>query len=173
MEHKQLLRQAKLNECLGCLAQKMLMIHHKNNLSEFVLHDLCQEDCFNLQKAAYLVNNPDFHCTKGVAGFCKTDGAKNYDVWLSPEDFTKDMENSKFNQDVKQIYQQNANGFAQSEIEEIAGKLDLKNPIFCTWVMKHNNKGILIFECPVSDDISVHENIIKGASFLSFCPIHA
>lgn len=63
--HKQVL------VCLSCLPHKMLSVHGLSNATEFVLHELCQSSCFNLKKAAYFVDNPDFDRLQGVAGFNK------------------------------------------------------------------------------------------------------
>ena len=49
-------------------------------MSEFVLHDICNPNCFNLQKAAFLVDNPDFDCLKGVAGFSADEAYQKHDL---------------------------------------------------------------------------------------------
>ena len=41
------------------LPRKMLSLKNQENITEFVLHDLCNKKCFNLEKAAYFVDNPD------------------------------------------------------------------------------------------------------------------
>ena len=41
-------------------SQKLAQHHHLENLSEFLVHDVCDFNFFDLPKAAYLVNNPDF-----------------------------------------------------------------------------------------------------------------
>ena len=54
---------------LSKLPRKMLSLKGQENVTEFVLHELCHKNCFNLDKAAYFVDNPDFDCLKGMAGF--------------------------------------------------------------------------------------------------------
>ena len=55
---------------LSTLPQKILSLHGRADLAEFVLRDLCHERCFNLKKAAFFIDNPDFNHLKGIAGFC-------------------------------------------------------------------------------------------------------
>ena len=57
-------------ERLADLPKRMVPLYDLEaigNIPEFVLHDLCHEDCFNLKKAAFLVDNPDFDSLQGVA----------------------------------------------------------------------------------------------------------
>ena len=66
--HDHLDRRHNVLHHLTHLPRKIVSLNGAENLTEFVLHDLCQSRCFNLPKAAYFVNNPDFNCIKGVAG---------------------------------------------------------------------------------------------------------
>ena len=71
METKTLERQNRMLHHLAQLPRLMIDVHGRDNISEFILHELCSEPCFNLRKAAYLVDNPDFNCLRGVAGFAR------------------------------------------------------------------------------------------------------
>ena len=61
---------------------------------------------------------------------------------------------------------------SDAETSKIVGEyLGLQKPVYCSWKMKHDNHGILVYEmptsCPVSQDI-----VLNGACLLGFCPIY-
>src|ERR1700691_4148672 len=103
MEHyEQLQRQCKMLSCLAALPKRILSLHGEDNVTEFVLHDLCHQDCFNLNKAAYFVDNPDFNCSKGVAGFSRDEPFNECEViWSKADAFSEHMKKSAFNQRVR------------------------------------------------------------------------
>ncbi len=161
---------------LTTLPQKVLSLHgvENINITEFVLHDLCNKGCFNLQKAAYLVDNPDFNCLKGVAGFSSQEAYDKDVIWETPELFMQHMYKAPFNQKVRSIMHPSMAKSRKSDEETtaiIGDYLGLAKPSFCSWQMKHDNHGILIYEieasCPVSSDI-----LKNGACLLGFCPIY-
>ena len=59
------------------IPKKLLSAQHVDNVAEFVLHERSHENCFNLRRAAYFVDNPDFNCLKGIAGFCRKEAYEN------------------------------------------------------------------------------------------------
>ena len=59
------------------LPRKILSLHGHDNITELILHELCNEQCFNLEKAAYFIDNPDFDCFKGVAGHCRSQALRS------------------------------------------------------------------------------------------------
>src|SRR3972149_6861847 len=99
MEQKKLKNYALL-EYLSSLPKKMLSIQHYDNIPGFVLHDLCLSKNFNITKAAYLVDNPDFNCLRGVTGFCKDEAYQSCDIWDAPEDFSKHILKCPFHEKV-------------------------------------------------------------------------
>ena len=82
---------------LSELPQKIVNLHGLENITEFVLHDLCHRSCFNLNKAAYFVDNPDFDCLKGIAGFHHDEVYPGEDIWFNPQAFSDHMESASFN----------------------------------------------------------------------------
>lgn len=161
---------------LSSLPRKMLLLHGSDNTTEFVLHDLCHQHCFNLCKAAYLVDNPDFDCIQGVAGFCQQEAYPQEDIWQSPDKFSSHMKEASFNKQVRNFtqpsYHNTQEGISNKTIQEIAQKLNFENAHYCCLDMKHNNKGILIYQ-PQKESETQHEkdDMVNALSLLSFCPV--
>ena len=174
MEPKNLtVQEIRLLESLSSLPQKMLAIHGISNLTEFVLHELCNQDCFNLDCAAYLIDNPDFDCLKGIAGFSKSECSDLPDVWDQPEKFSQHMKTSNFNNNVRKINNKSILKCGQSydsALSEVARNLNLGHPVYYSWPMKHDNHGILIME-RANHEPTLDQHILKGLSFLAFCPV--
>lgn len=159
---------------IALLPRKMLSIHGSGNMSEFVLHELCHQDCFNFAKAAYFIDNPDFNCLKGVAGLSQAESYPAPNIWQAPEQFSDHMLKSGFNQQVRSLMRHSYKKNNQSEQDvahEIAQGLGLQNPGFCMLDLKHDNHGIFIFEKGIDDHFG-DEEILNGLSLFSFCPIH-
>jgi len=177
MEKEELLhRQNKMLSCLIGLPKKILSLHGRDNITEFVLHDLCQEDCFNLRRAAYFVNNPDFNCLKGVAGISLPDVPQGLweDIWRQGEMFSTYMRNSPFNRAVRGVSQCSMQKTELQEgdlVKEVARKLGIERPSFHSVDMKHDNHGLFIFEKSNQDDGSIDRHLQNGASMLGFCPV--
>lgn len=158
--------------CLSCIPQKMLQLKGSENTTEFVLHELCDFNCFNFSKAAYFVDNPDFNCCKGVAGCCAQERYHNpEDAWKKPEPFTKHMESAAFNRKVRQMSDVSLSHKLDEMVKNFSIQLDIKNPEFYTWDLKHDNKGILIFEKNPEGYDEVKHHLPQGLSLLGFCPI--
>lgn len=161
------------------LPRKIISLHEHNltNVPEFVLYELSHKNGFNLQKAAYFVDNPDFNCMKGVAGFCQADcnGLDEQDVWKNPEGFSKYMQQSPFNSQVRSVSHESARCKGHSEkelVEDIAHKLDLKQPLAFSWNLKHGNHGLLVVEKVDEQDPWDMQCLHDCAHILSFCPIN-
>ncbi|KKQ49307.1 MAG: hypothetical protein US69_C0007G0056 [candidate division TM6 bacterium GW2011_GWF2_38_10] len=158
------------------LPNKILRHHDVEDLSPMVLHDLGHDAHFSLQKAVYLVNNPDFDCLKGVAGFdhheCEL---HKHDVWDEPHCFCHDMKNADFHNKVKEFSQNKCVGnmcidtHNPDDLLELAEKLGLKNPSFITWGMRHSNQGILLFEDHQPAVARKKELLVNAAPLLSLC----
>src|SRR5438876_816123 len=102
MEHTNILRQHNLFYRLSCVPEKIVSAHGTENLAEFVLYELCHPECFHFEKAAFFVDNPDFDCLRGVAGFAAEDiDQSSQDVWQGHDDFSTRMKNSEFNKQVR------------------------------------------------------------------------
>lgn len=168
-------RQNQMLSYLNSLPRKMLQVHGHDCVADYVLHSLCHEHCFNLAKAAYFVDNPDFNCLKGVAGFSRDEVYDDvHALWDDPVRFNDVAQNSLFNQKVRShervSLKRNDQTYEKVGLE-IARDLGLHAPVFCTWEMKHGNHGLLIAQRADETEPLVDDYLVNGASLLSFCPI--
>lgn len=174
-------KENKLLHCLQCIPKKMVGLHNNpehehDNLSEFVLYDLCNESCFDITKAAYFVNNPDFHCLKGIAGICRHEpgfckGIK--DIWQEPKRYADYMNVSPFNKKVRSIQRAYVDSDVLTQnMGEIARELGLERPECVQWHMKYGNNGMLLFEHGSACDELIKEYLPDTVYLLGFCPIH-
>jgi hypothetical protein len=174
-QDKLLERQHAMLSCLAGVPRKMLSLHDVHNLTEFVLHDLCHERCFNLNKAAFFVDNPDFNCTKGVAGFSREELPKDSEMCLNdPDAFSEYMKTSSFNRKVRSLMQCSLTSLSDSHEEvakQLAQDLGLRNYAHCSWGMKHDNNGFVLYEKANMQDTFADDYMLNGLSLLSFCPI--
>ncbi|MCX5923330.1 MAG: hypothetical protein NTU89_02055 [Candidatus Dependentiae bacterium] len=158
----------------GGFSKNMVKHHHLENLSEFIIHDLCSKDMFNINKAAYLVNNPDFQCLKGVAGYHHPESFTKDNSWQSQKDFTSHMKDSAFNGHVRSVSDRSLSlqdsGLEQSKVEDLMLKFQMRDPMYHTWDMKYDNQGIFIFEKPQDSEI-VEDHLLNFLQILSFCSI--
>ena len=169
-------RQHTLLHILSSLPKKILLRHDTDRLPEFVLHEIACEECFNLNKAAFLVDNPDFNCLKGVAGIARNEAFSNgTSICEDPNRFSVHMKGSEFNDKVRNHVQVSCKKCDTPDAEifaNIAEMLGMKQFDVCTWDMKHDNHGYLVYEKMNSDDTSCDDYLVHGASLLGFCPIH-
>jgi len=169
-------KQKRILHALTIIPKKILLLQGKENITEFVLHDLSQENCFNLKKAAYFVNNPDFNCLKGVAGISTPDVPQGLwkNVWDQSEMFSTYMRNSPFNRKVRNFGQcslDHTDTPNEEIIQSLAKKLEIDNPSYLSLDMKHGNHGLFIFEKNNYEDKSADDHISDGVSLLGFCPV--
>src|SRR5258708_23852276 len=94
-------RHAQIADSLRRLPRKMLQLHGRDNVTDFVLHELCSKDCFNIPRAAYFIDNPAFDCLKGVVGVSGVELNSSGNIWENPDDFIAKMTQSPFNQKVR------------------------------------------------------------------------
>ncbi len=158
------------------LPHKILSHHDVDDLAQLVLHELGHDAHFGLTKAAYLVDNPEFDCVKGVAGFCKNEcGLHRENLWEAPHAFGLDMKDASFHNTMKNFVQDTSVRRREVDIHNpddlaaLGDRLGLKNPSFVTWNMRHGNHGILLFEegqviCARRRDLLTH-----AAALLSLC----
>jgi hypothetical protein len=173
MESKVLERQNRMLHHLAQLPRLMIHAHGRDNLSEFLLHELCSEQCFNLRRAAYFVNNPDFKVVRGVTGFTKDQAYKGEGIWQNPNEFSNHMEKASFNNQVRSMQYDDIvlSDEEQKILDEIVKKLGFGSCANCSWKMRHDNHGILMYEKDDPQDLIVDQHIIDGMSLLSFCPV--
>jgi len=170
-------RQIYILERLSSLPRKILSLHGNENISELVLHELCRQECFNIDRAAYFIDNPDFDCLKGVVGHCRADFSPegDGDVWQDPQGFGARTKESAFNKKVRGFTQESAFKRKKGEKETadlIAHELDLSCHGFYSWQMKHDNHGIFIYErAPDHDGADYDKFLPEGVMLLGFCPV--
>lgn len=165
-------RERSLLKHLGNVSKMMVYNYSLDNLTEFVLHDLCSENGFNIHKAAYFVNNPDFECLRGVAGYARPE-AYEQNHWGTMQDFSHHMQRSEFNQLVRTDQYLHFDKGAQSEkerVEELCHVLRLDNPLYHVWDLKHDNHGLFLYELD-ANDMYVDEHLFDYLHILGHCPI--
>ena len=169
-------RRSAMLSYLSHLPRKMLSLHDHDAIAALVLHDLCSERCFNLNKAVYLVDNPDFNCIRGVAGFCQLEADHgSQDIWTNPSSFSQYMSQSDFNQKVRAFAcesHKKSNAEDHHLAERIAKELEFKDYDFYTIGMKHDNHGFFICERGKDHDDMIRNMMHDSLYLLGFCPIH-
>lgn len=168
-------RRSTMLNYLSHLPRKMLLLHDIDAIAELVLHELCSERCFNLNKAVYFIDNPDFDCMKGVAGFSR-DEAFNHGagMWDDPHAFTQYIKDAPFNKKVRSMQRcsMKRNETADNDMmRSLAEECAITSPQCHVWDMKHHNRGVFIYEKP-TDECDVDEYIQNGVCLLSFCPVN-
>ena len=159
-----------LNELVSELLQlprHILQHMHTAGLTDILLGHLASKSYFNLKKAAYLLNNPDFNCVKGMAGIEISDTNHWQNPWSNPLEHTKFLENSSFNKKVKTFV---GHGLFTNPSQEDTPRiikyaeehLALENPVFIGWHGKHGNHGI--FFCEPQRDSERVEQSVTGRS---------
>src|SRR3990172_11866487 len=165
----------KILDRLSKIPKKILMIHGFENIPEFVLHDLCREGCFNIDKAAYLVDNTDFNYCKGVAGFSRNESYADFeDIWEDPHAFSLYMRSCPFNQKVRTFETKSPrkSGVEKDElIHRIVKEFSFSAPDYLMWDMKHDNIGMLVFNRADNHVDELHEHLKNSVYLFGFCPI--
>lgn len=169
--------QEKLLQHFGNIRKMMIHNHELDNLSEFVLHDLCTGPCFQVNKAAYFINNPDFDLVRGISGYYQQEpNVQVNDIWNNQKQFIAGMQGSTFN---KKVRSHNLQGSFErgknSEkyiIDKLADQLEINNPAYHIWNLKHANHGLLIYEPVVTDVQEVQDHLLDSFYYLGFCPIY-
>lgn len=160
--------------CLSCLPRKILGLHGRDNITEFVLHELSKKECFDLEKAAYIIDNPDFDCLRGVAGFCRSECyTDNKNIWDDPDSFSEHMKKASYNKKVRCFQRESClkKGKKSEEIvKDISSDLGFSHPLFYAWNMKHDNQGILLYEKKDSSPCSC-DYLLDGLCLIGFCPV--
>lgn len=169
------LKKQNIMHCLSCLPRKILKLHGRHNISEFVIHELGKKECFDFDRAAYIIDNPDFNWLKGVAGLYQDEiYHPQKDLWVEIDEFTTHMEASPYNQQVRSFSKPSCvrNGDSDDQVvKKFAGELGFTNPSFYAWPMKHDNHGILLYE-KIDEESCDCSYLLEGLSLLGFCPVY-
>lgn len=176
MEREELLQKhCALLKTISSLPRKIINLSGADNTSSFVLQELCSKDCFNLSRAAYFIDNPDFNCLKGVAGYSEPELASVQMNWESPDQFTEQMKLSAFNNlvrsTIKESYKKKY-GKNHIIVDDLVCDLGFNDPSFCVWQMKHDNHGLLIYDKQENKDTFVDDHLMDALFLLSFCPVY-
>lgn len=174
MEPKNIQKHYEIVKFLSSMPGKIVSLHGRDNITEFVLHDLSSKSCFNLSKAGYFVDNPDFDHLKGVAGYAHHQAFDHSDgIWHKPDLFSKHMQDAAFNKHVRTILRASPKRGcldAQKIVNVVAQELEMNNPQFFCWDMKHYNHGLFVFESANGTDWQ-QEDLLNGLHLLSLCPV--
>lgn len=144
----------------GQLVSRLLDLPHKilshddlEGLQQLILYELAHDDSFGFNKASYLIDNPEFNCLKGVAGYAKDEcgTVAMPDRWENPRDFIQNISQAKFHQQVSSFLNPSlckAHGKdpEADAVKSLSDSLGMKNSSFVTWRMRHGNHGVLLFE---------------------------
>jgi hypothetical protein len=167
---------SKIHGRLCALPRTMISLHGHDNLTEFVLYTLCNDQCFDVKRAAYFVDSPDFNCLKGIAGFSHEDiSTSNQNIWSDPAAFSGYIQQAAFNQKVRSFVHESLRRKGENDsqiMQMISQELALNSPLFCSWDMKHGNHGLFLYELLNSNEILEQDDLLNGLSLLSFCPIY-
>jgi hypothetical protein len=167
-------RHYELLRYINTIPRKMLSLHGHGNVIDFVIHALCTERGFDLQKAAFFIDNPDFDWLKGIAGFSRQEMYPAEDIWQDPESFSTHMHEAPFHQKVRSIHRPSMKRQGQQLhelVQHLADDVQLNNPGFYTWDIKNDNNGLFLYEKD-HDDASSDEYILDGLCLLGFCPVY-
>lgn len=175
MEPKNLTNHYEMVKFLTRIPGKIISLHGRENITEFVLHDLAGKLCFNFSKAGYFVDNPDFNHLKGVTGYFAPQAFEQSNaIWDNADHFTQHMEGAPFNKQVRNILRPSPKRGclqAQEIVNDMAIELGITNPQFFCWDMKHFNHGLFVYE-PVNEQSHWGPNDLMNAlHLLSMCPI--
>lgn len=179
MEHTPIVsRKHAVLRSLSSLPQKILFLHGADRMAEYVLHDLCHKECFNIKKAAFFVDNPDFNCFKGVVGYDQNQDYALMNAWEDPDEFSLKINSCTFNNKVRSLefcsIEPKVNGSSfpnDSFINDIADQLGIEEPGYQLFPLKHQNHGIFLYEKMHADIQDLHDEVARGACFLGFCPL--
>jgi len=157
--------------------RKMIVHHHDlENISDFVLHDLCSGPCFDVNKAAYFINNPDFRMLRGITGYNKEEEhVRLHDRWNNQKEFIASIKNSNFNNLVRSKSHDHFEKSTPSQeyaVQKLADDLEIKNPAYHVWNLKHANQGLLIYEAKDDDAHHAQSHVRDALYYLSFCPVY-
>lgn len=138
-----------------------------DNMTKFVVYEICSKNCFGLKKAAFFVNNPDFKWFRGIVGY----QAREDSLALTTEaDIINFFDHSLFHATTCAIEDSVCEKNNTVMIQKIADRLHMTSHHFCTLPLKHGNDGLFMYEFFNASDkinIDIIQNII---ALIGFCP---
>ncbi len=143
----------------GQLVSRLLDLPHKilshedlEGLQQLILYELAHDESFGFNRASYLIDNPEFNCLKGVAGYDKKEcGTSPGNPWDNPHDFVQHISQAVFHKQVASFMKHSLCSAHDKDpeadaIKVLSENLGMENSSFITWRMRHGNHGILLFE---------------------------
>ncbi len=167
-------RQIAVVQRLTRIPRQLLYTGEYENPAELVLGELCHIDCFNVSRAAYFVDNPDFDCARGIAGYDSSDhDGVLENCWIEKDAFGARMQCSSFHTHVRSllpasIHRTSDRAYALAELAQV---LDIRVPAVTFFDMPYDNKGFVIFEKPTEDIVELESFWEDACSLLAFCPL--
>lgn len=159
---------------VNTIPRHIVKLHGIDNMTEFLLHNLGQENCFNFSKAAYFIDNPDFDYLKGVAGFSQQESYRpKNDHWSEAQDFSEHMKKASFNNFVRTMCRCSIRRNDQKEeviVQELSKELHFSNPRYVAWPIKHDNRGLLVFEKSEQEE-DIDQHLENALNLFGFCPV--
>jgi len=145
------------------IPQHILMHSHILGLADLLVGNLSSKRYFNLKKSAYLLNNPEFDCIKGISGVEHQDLGDWDNHWDNPLDKIEKLSNSLFNQKIKNLnscslLKHSEEQNTESLIKFAEDQFGFKQPAFISWQGKHGNHGIFFCE-PIEERETFAEKI--------------
>ncbi|HAU30545.1 MAG: hypothetical protein UV79_C0014G0006 [candidate division TM6 bacterium GW2011_GWF2_43_17] len=167
-------RQIAVVQRLTRIPRQLLDSYTYQNPAELVLGELCHQECFNVTRAAFFVDNPDFDCVRGIAGYDVQDHTDSHEAcWIERDAFGLRMRCSSFNKLVRSLAPQSISRQEQREyaLSALAEQLDFRVPAVTFFEMPHENKGLIVFERPEEDIAELEQLWEDACSLLAFCPL--
>lgn len=176
MEHKNVTqRREEVLYRLNCIPAKMVAAHGCDNLAEFVLYELSHPQCFHLGKVAFFIDNPDFNCLQGIAGVTCDEGfCQTVEPWQEREKFSGHMRQSAFNTAVRSVAHASMirDPLCEQKLMHVAHGLGFSCPLWHTFVTKHGNHGLVIYEPRDAQEVPfIQQHLPHSVALLAFCPI--
>lgn len=171
-----LLKHKRLLGVLSNLPKKMMSVNDiSDNLAELVICDLCNEECFDIKRAAFFVDNPDFDMLKGVTGFHKTEGHTQWrPEWDNYEEITVIMKRSPFNQKVRHFVSTSPKRNDHSLdniVAQIAKEFEIPGHSYISLGLKHGNHGLFVYENNRPEADLINKHLADILHVLGFCPL--
>lgn len=166
-------RRKEMLACICKIPKNIITLHGADNITEFLIYHLADRNCFNLSKAAFLIENKDFNRLKGIAGYKNGEYRTIVNHWNNPDVFTRAHHPSEFNKKVRQIDTEHHNPATSSFlIDSLSKDLEFTHPSTVSWPVKYDNKGIFIFELYNEDEKElVEDHLVDSLHLFGFCPV--
>ncbi len=143
----------------------------RDELSAFVLHELCSENGFGLAKAAYFINNPDFRCLKGIGGYDRAE-AFNGISWERDQEFMQHLNRAQFHNKIRQYQNKHIENLSSaSSINQLQDQFEFEQPEAHVWNLKHDNQGIFVFDKQDNQEL-VQDHLRDFVHYLGFCQVY-